>query len=188
MEVLVVWEVWEVYWILKGFWLCQCFCWVMDPWYKCELLSFAWWCRVLHYLSIIVKSLSSTFGYFVEMWWFLIALVVWFLYSETFSFRYLLVSPIYSAVQLLAFPVVDYISFLWIWNWIFWMHEWGLDGAGTFKENSNPVFSRVCLYCSLRPMIYGMTILAPSMNFTMDGFDFLLALYWGLPCWKNCVG
>ena len=22
-----------------------------------------------------------------------------------------------------AFPVVDYISFLSIWNWIFWMHE-----------------------------------------------------------------
>ena len=22
-----------------------------------------------------------------------------------------------------AFPVVDYVSFLSIWNWIFWMHE-----------------------------------------------------------------
>ena len=38
-----------------------------------------------------------------------------------------------------AFPVVDYISFLIIWNWIFWMHEQRLDGAGTFKENSNSV-------------------------------------------------
>ena len=62
--------------------------------------SFAWWCKVL--LSIIVKSLSSAFGHFVEMWWFLMALVVWFLWSETLSFRDLLVSPMYSAVQLLA--------------------------------------------------------------------------------------
>ena len=30
--------------------------------------SFAWWCRVLLSLSIIVKSLSSAFGCFVEMW------------------------------------------------------------------------------------------------------------------------
>ena len=37
MAVLVVCEVWEVCWILKGFWLCQCFCWVMDLWYKCEM-------------------------------------------------------------------------------------------------------------------------------------------------------
>ena len=22
-----------------------------------------------------------------------------------------------------AFPVIDYVSFLNIWNWIFWMHE-----------------------------------------------------------------
>ena len=60
--------------------------------------SFARWCRVLLSLSIIVKSLSSAFGYFVEMWWFLMALVVWFLWSETLSFRDLLVSPMYSAV------------------------------------------------------------------------------------------
>ena len=31
---------------------------------------FAQWCRVLLSLSIIVKSLSSAFGCFVEMWWF----------------------------------------------------------------------------------------------------------------------
>ena len=46
--------------------------------------SFAWWCRVLLSLSIIVKSLSSAFGCFVEMQWFLMALVVWFLWSELF--------------------------------------------------------------------------------------------------------
>ena len=45
--------------------------------------SFAWWCSMLLSLSIIVKSLSSAFGCCVEMWWFLMALVVWFLWSET---------------------------------------------------------------------------------------------------------
>ena len=64
--------------------------------------SFAWWCSVLLSLSIIVKSLSSAVGCFVEMWWFLMALLVWFLWSETLSFRDLLVSPMYSAVQFLA--------------------------------------------------------------------------------------
>ena len=59
--------------------------------------SFARWCRVLLSLSIIVKSLTSAFGCFAEMWWFLMALVVWFLWSETLSFRDLLVSPMYSA-------------------------------------------------------------------------------------------
>ena len=33
-------------------------------------------------------------------------------------------------------------------------------------------FARLCLYCSLRPLMYGMTTLAPSMNFTVDGFAF----------------
>ena len=86
----------------EGFWLCQCFCWVMDLWCRREvllLLNGVWCCFPL---SIIVKSLSSNFGYFVEMWWFLVALVVWFRLSETCSFRDLLVSPIYSVVQLLA--------------------------------------------------------------------------------------
>ena len=43
--------------------------------------SFAWWCRELLSLSIIMKSLSCAFGCFVEMWWFLMAPVVWFLWS-----------------------------------------------------------------------------------------------------------
>ena len=30
--------------------------------------------------------------------------------------------------------------------------------------------------------MYGMTNLAPSINFTVDGFGFLLTFYWGLPC------
>ena len=49
--------------------------------------SFAQQCRVLLSLSIIVKSLSSAFGCFVEIWWFLMALVVWFLWSETLCFQ-----------------------------------------------------------------------------------------------------
>ena len=33
-------------------------------------------------------------------------------------------------------------------------------------------FARVCLYCSLRPLTYGMTTLAPSINFPVDEFGF----------------
>ena len=50
------------------------------------------------------------------------------------------------------------------------------------KKTLTLYFARVCLYCSLRPLKYGMTTLAPCMNFTVDGFGFLLAFYWGLPC------
>ena len=30
--------------------------------------------------------------------------------------------------------------------------------------------------------MYSITTLAPSINFTVDGFGFLLAFCWGLPC------
>ena len=43
-------------------------------------------------------------------------------------------------------------------------------------------FARVCLYCSPRPLIYGLTTLAPSINFPVVGFGFLLVFHWGLPC------
>ena len=43
-------------------------------------------------------------------------------------------------------------------------------------------FARVCQYCSQRPLLYDMTTLAPSINFPVDGFGFLLAFCWGLPC------
>ena len=82
--------------------------------------SVASWCRMLLSLSFIVKSSSSAFGCFVEMWWFLMALVVWFLWSGTLSFRDLLVLSMYSAVQLWA---DGYVSFLSIWNWIIWVHK-----------------------------------------------------------------
>ena len=41
------------------------------------------------------------------------------------------------------------------------------------KKTLTLYFARVCLYCSLRPLMYGMTTLAPSINFTVDGFGFL---------------
>ena len=50
------------------------------------------------------------------------------------------------------------------------------------KKSLTLYFARVCLYCSLRPLMYGMTTLAPSINFTVDGFGFLLVFCWGLPC------
>ena len=50
------------------------------------------------------------------------------------------------------------------------------------KKTLNLYFARVCLYCSLRPLLYGMTTIALSINFTVGGFGFLLAFFWGLPC------
>ena len=50
------------------------------------------------------------------------------------------------------------------------------------KKTLTVYFARVCLYCSLRPLMYGMTTLAPSINFAVDGFGFLLVFCWGLPC------
>ena len=49
-------------------------------------------------------------------------------------------------------------------------------------------FARVCLYCSLKPLMYGMTTLAPSINFPVDVFGFLLgfALLKEL-CWVAVV-
>ena len=40
------------------------------------------------------------------------------------------------------------------------------------KRTLTLYFARVCLYCSLGPLIYGMTTLAPPMNFSMDGLAF----------------
>ena len=57
-----------------------------------------------------------------------------------------------------------------------------LDSACTIRKTLTLYFAKVCLYCSLRPLMYGMTTLAPSINFSMDGFGFLLVFCWGLPC------
>ena len=48
-------------------------------------------------------------------------------------------------------------------------------------------FARVCLNCSLRPLMYGMITLATSINFPVDGFGFLLVFCWVLPCSNKCV-
>ena len=50
------------------------------------------------------------------------------------------------------------------------------------KNTLTLYFARVCLYCLLMPLMYGMTTLAPSIIFTVVGFSFLLAFCWGLPC------
>ena len=42
------------------------------------------------------------------------------------------------------------------------------------KKTLSLYFARVCLYCSLRPLMYGMTTLAPSINVAVDGYGFLL--------------
>ena len=60
------------------------------------------------------------------------------------------------------------------------------------KKTLTLYFAGVCLYYSLRPLIYGMTTLAPFITFTADGFGFLLvsllgfALLKGL-CWVVVV-
>ena len=72
-----------------------------------------------------------------------------------------------------AFPVVDYISFFCA------------SGIGSFgcmskdlmvlvplKKTLTLYFARVCLYCSLRPLMYGMTTLAPSITLMWMGLAF----------------
>ena len=50
------------------------------------------------------------------------------------------------------------------------------------KQTLTLYFSRVHLHSSLKPLMYRMTTLAPSINFLVDGFGFLLVFCWGLPC------
>ena len=50
------------------------------------------------------------------------------------------------------------------------------------KKTLTLYFARVCLYCSLRPLMYGMTNLAPFVYFSVDGLGFLLVFCWDLPC------
>ena len=40
------------------------------------------------------------------------------------------------------------------------------------KKTLTVYFAKVCLHCSLRPVMYGMTTLAPSINFTVMGLAF----------------
>ena len=50
------------------------------------------------------------------------------------------------------------------------------------KKTLTLYFARVCLCFSLRPLMYGMTALAPCINFLVNGFGFLLVFCWGLVC------
>ena len=42
------------------------------------------------------------------------------------------------------------------------------------KKTLTLYFARVCLYCSLRPLMYRTTTVAPPIHFHVDGFGFLL--------------
>ena len=60
------------------------------------------------------------------------------------------------------------------------------------KKTITLYFVRVCLYCSLRPLMYGMKTLAPSINFTVDGFGFFVGFLLGFAllkelCWVVVV-
>ena len=104
--------------------------------------SFAWWYRVLLSLSIIVKSFKFCFWMFCgdvvvsDGTGGLISMVWNSFFQGPVGFTY-----VFSCAAVgWAFPVVDYICFMCIWNWIFWVHQYRLDSACTFKENSNSVF------------------------------------------------
>ena len=52
-----------------------------------------------------------------------------------------------------------------------YIHMWGERVKG-----NTLYFARVHLYCSMTPLMYGMTTLVPSINTTVDEFGFLLGL------------
>ena len=108
----------------EGILILPMFLWVMDLWYKCEVLLLLDDVGCCCLCLLLWNLLSSAFEYFVEMWLFLKALVVWFLWSETLFWGPVGFTYVFScAVVGWAFPVVDYINFMDIWNRIFWMHE-----------------------------------------------------------------
>ena len=153
--------------------------------------SFAQWCRVLLSLSIIVKSLSSAFGLFcwdvvisegtgglISMVWnsffqgpvvFTYCIQLWSCWLGIFSGR------LYQFYVHLELDLLD----AWVKTWCVLV---------PLKKTLTLYFARVCLYCSLRPLMYGVTILAPSINFPVDRFGFLLVFCWRLACWRNCAG
>ena len=60
------------------------------------------------------------------------------------------------------------------------------------KKTLTLYFTRMWLYCSLRPLMHGMTTLAPSINFTVDRFGFVLLVSVGVCllkelCWVVVV-
>ena len=83
--------------------------------------SFAWWCRVLLCLSVIVKSFKFCFWVFCrdvvvsDGTGGLISMVWNSFFQGPVSFTYVFCCAVVGC----TFPVVDSISFLCIWNWIF---------------------------------------------------------------------
>ena len=53
------------------------------------------------------------------------------------------------------------------------------------KKTLTLYLARMHLYCSLRPSMYGMTTLVPSMNFPVDGFGFLFVFCRGFVLLKE---
>ena len=147
--------------------------------------SFVRWCRVLLSLSIIVKSLSSAFGCFVEdvLVCYGTGGLISMVWNSFFQWPVGFTCVFSCAVVGWAFPVVDWYQFLCA------------SGIGSFgcisrdlivlvslKKTLTLYFAKVCLYYSLMPLMYGITTLAPSISFSMDGFGFLLVFCLGLPC------
>ena len=161
----------------------------MDLWYKCEVLLLldsvgcCYLCLLMWNLSVLLLGVLWKCDCFLWHWRFD------FYGLKTLSFRELLVSPMYSAVQLLV------RHFQWYIIAVLWA-----SGIGSFECTSKDLmmlvplkktlalhFARVHLYCSLRPLMYGMTTLASSINFPVDGFGSLLVFCWGFPCWERTV-
>ena len=81
-----------------------------------------------------------------------------------------------------AFSVVDDISFCASGIGSFGCMSKDLMVLVPLKKTLTLYLARVCLYHSLRPLMYGMTTQAPSIYFPVDLFGFLLAFCWGLTC------
>ena len=73
-----------------------------------------------------------------------------------------------------AFPVVNYVSFWASGTGSFGCMIKNLMVLVPLKKTLILYFARACVYCSLRPLTYGTTTLAPSINFPVDGVGFLL--------------
>ena len=54
----------------------------------------------------------------------------------------------------------------------------------SLKKTLTFYFARVCLYCSLRPLMYGMSTLDHSRNVLVNGFGFLV-FCWGFALLKE---
>ena len=162
----------------------------MDLWYKREELllldSIECCCLCLLFWNLYVLLLcdlgrcSGSFGTGG-----LISMVWNSFFQGPVSFTFLFSCAVWGW----TFPVVDYVSFLSIWNHVSfgWMSK-DLMVLVPLKKTVILCFARLCLYCLLRPLMYSMTTLAPSISYSVHGFGFLLVFHWGLPCWMNCAG